>query len=305
MVRRRQNSRRKPGRVRRYNGPVASSRLRTTVHRSGLANGGFLTLYRIVSGLLPLGDKTLQKVFEIAFNFIAQKLSSVNYYTGAYSQILLTPGTFLRESPLLATDTSGSFTFPAHPVSLKWMKIKLINTVEYAIRPGRWAAVIIPFREIHDADHYKVITDKLSFEEVAAMPFSQVRSAREDLVLMYRMRGAADYCARPRELTESVALLYIVWDDSARPANSMKETFTGSDFSCNVELAAGMQPHVLFGPRRRVTYPSDTFNVKCLTLGDKVRLHHPDGRVEFQSIYDDEFDMCADPQIDGLSLGDA
>ncbi|KAF5292488.1 hypothetical protein FQA39_LY14035 [Lamprigera yunnana] len=169
----------------------------------------YLPLIRTILTCLPF---TSSGIFDLVFNYIIASLSQVKNYIGAFAMFGVTPGSLLVNSPLLAKDTSGTFSFPSYPVKVKHLRLKLIDTTQAQERSGRWAAVFIPYREPHDANHYTTKLKDLTFAELVSMPAAVSGPCLKQLVINYRMRDLTDYCSRPRELAEEIGVVMIIWD---------------------------------------------------------------------------------------------
>lgn len=245
-----------------------------------------LSMARVILSSLPFsGSNLILKLFDFGFNLIAKTLANNKYMTGAYGIFGITPGSLLVNSPLLAKIATG-FSFPSHPVKMQFIKISVVNTAPVAARTGRWAAVYIPYREVHDSKHYESVKD-FTFNEVCAMPHSKSGPVTSPLTFNYRMRDKTDYCARPREITEEIGLFLVIWDsNSANPTAA----FDNSSFNCEVEISGRCTPHVIFGPAHRVNFLETDLDIKARTKGDSVRIHHECGRVELKSLTGD-FEM--------------
>lgn len=232
---------------------------------------GYQQVRRILTAALPILSGTTQlailTIFDLAFNLYKLTVAAKDYYPGAYCMYKLTPGCLVKQSPLLAKN-GAKFSFPGHPVSLKFISCIMHATVSMSSYVGKWTAVFIPFIENHDDSHYSDLIDKLTFDEIAAMPNAVSGPTFNDLRLMYRFKDRTAYCARPRELSEAIGLLIVAWDNQARDSPSDKPV--NSQFNCEFELTAGFLPHVIFGPQHRVDYPASTFRPICLTDGTKA-----------------------------------
>lgn len=228
---------------------------------------GIMKLVRIALGCLPINNVAISSLFDIAFNLVKTVLAQKNYYNGAYAMFKITPGCLVANSPLLAK-IDGGYSFPGYPISIKWLRVHLRNTTRNAERAGRWSAVLIPFREVHDDKHYGDVIKRLTFEEASVMPYAKVADARRDITLFFRMRDRTMYCARPRELNEPIAVVVVFWDVGSR--DNIMEAPTNSAFNCELEFTAMSLPHVTFGPQHRIAYKDDVFKVPCLTTGDDV-----------------------------------
>lgn len=252
---------------------------------------GAMRVARIASALLPIKDlPDYVKLAQVIFNFIVSKIGGSSYYRGAYSMVNITPGALVYNSPLLAKDTSGKYTFPGYPIQMKWINIKILNTTQHQERSGRWAAVFIPFRELHDKDHYTKVLENFTYSEVASMPYARSASSGQPINIHYKMRSLADYCARPRELGEEIGVLFMVWDHPGRGKDQISTAFTNTEFSCDIEFSAGLVPHVIFGSQHRIVYEPSVFDVKCLTNGKVSRVHDGD-LVYFVSNQETDFEM--------------
>lgn len=265
---------------RRYN----RSQRRNTVIRAGGVTSQlpFLTYLRFVRtaiSMLPTSTATgLIKLLDFAFDLIANVIAEKNYYTGAQSVIGVSPAALLSNSPLLAKVQNG-YSFPGFPVSVTYISFRIKNTTKLSEHSGRWAAVFIPYREVHDASHYKKLMN-ITYPELCAMPYSKSGAATTDLIITYRMRDKTNYCARPREITEEIGLLTVVWDSTARDGQLVTKAFTNNDFNCEIEIVGGCRPHVIFGPQHRNTYNETQFALRSITSGKEVRLHHENGHIE-------------------------
>lgn len=227
---------------------------------------------------------SLLSVFDVAFNLVYKILKTTNQNVGAFAMFGVTPANLLVNSPYLAKIDSTSYSFPGHPVSMKHLKIRLRNTTKASEFSGRWAAVFIPYREEHDSTHYEKILADLSFTETVAMPYAQSDTADKDLVISYRMRDRSAYCARPREITEEIGIIYVIWDIGSR--DSFTDKLTNSSFNCEIELQGGCIPHEIFGPGHRVQFASDKFKIRSVTTGELARVHYPDGTVRHLRLSD-------------------
>lgn len=132
-------------------------RVQGTSVSSRLQNySGFIRLIRVATTTLPLPDslKDFARLIDIALNLYARVVKSVSYYVGANAMFTISPACLLVNSPLLAKDSNNSYSFPSHPVSMKYLTIRLRNTTQISEHSGRWAAVFITYREEHDSRHY-------------------------------------------------------------------------------------------------------------------------------------------------------
>lgn len=241
----------------------------------------FMRLMRIIIASLPLDDG-LQSLFDVIFNYIIKQVTgqkeAVDYFTGAYCIFKITPGILLSMSPLLAESADG-YSFPGYPVSVRYVGMTIVNTSKMSEKSGRWAAVFIPYREIHDDKNIPATLQKLTFQQVCAMPHAISAPANVALKIHFKMRDRTMYCARPRELTEPIGICAVFWDTS-RDKDIMKKSFDNSLFSCEINMYAGCLPHVIFGPDHRKNYPASTFTIPTLTNGE-ARIHQEDGNVLF------------------------
>lgn len=83
----------------------------------------------------------------------------------------VTSGSLFFQSLLLAKNGT-LYSFPGYPVSVKHIGFWIINTARFQDHIGKWAAVFIPYRELHDDSHFTKVLQKLTFTEVAAMPYA-------------------------------------------------------------------------------------------------------------------------------------
>lgn len=229
---------------------------------------GYQQVRRILTASLPFvitgKTITLLNIFDLAFNLFKLTVDKQDYFTGAYCIYKITPGCLVKQSPLLA-QSGTNYTFPGHPVSIKFISFIIHSTASLGSYAGKWAAVFIPFLEMHDDSHYSTVITSLTFDEISAMPHAVVGPTFTDLRIMYRMRDRTAYCARPRELKESIGLVVVAWDNQARDSPDAKPL--NSQFNCEFELTAGFQPHVIFGPQHRVEHAEKVFKPICLTDG--------------------------------------
>lgn len=269
--------------------PFRRFRTITSSRNGGSSNFlGYMNFARTLISSLPVsGLSKILALFDFAFNLIISTLATNNYYRGAYSMFGITPAALLVNSPLLA-QTNGGLSFPGYPVSMKWLKFRITSTTKNAEKSGRWAAVYIPYIELHDADHYTKVIKDLTYAEVVSMPHSKSGTANKDLHIMYRMNDKTAYCARPREITEDIGLLYIIWDTSS--SDSFANAPVNSVFNCEIEVQGGCVPHVIFGPTHRTEYALEKFKLHAITQGDSARYHHEDGTIEHILLAD--ADMC-------------
>lgn len=251
----------------------------------------WLQMFRMILPALPIAKAT-SSIFDMLFNYVISALSNANYYTGAYGMFEITPASILYNSPLLAK-TDGGYSFPGYPVSVKYLTMRIRNTTRRSEHSGKWAAVLIPYREEHDSKHYETL-QSLTFDEMCSMPHAVNSTADKDLVLSYKMRNKIEYCARPREITEPIAVVMIQWDQRVRP--DLTKQPTASDFTCEIEVKGGCVPHVLFGPRHRSSYDDKDFNIKAITKGI-ARVHDQEGNVTFQRLEDLEI-----PSLESLEM---
>lgn len=251
---------------------------------AGTANSGigYLKLGRMLISTLPIKDVAVKALFNVLFNLIVWTIGKTSYGVGAYAMFGVGPGALLKNSPLVAKDTGGKFSIPGHPVSMKWISFKIRNTTKMSEHSGRWAAVFIPYRELHDKTHYQSLMANMSFTDIAAMPYAKVAIGDQDIFLMYRMKDRTAYCARPREVDEEIGIVFIAWDNSSRNATVITSALENSDFNCEIEMNGGCVPHVIFGPNHRVLRSVSDFEVRSVTQAE-VRLHKQ-GRVELISL---------------------
>lgn len=132
----------------------------------------------ILRGTTPAPIKIIG-LFDLAFNLLVQAFGGNNYYQGAICSFKITPGCLVFQSPLLAKN-STRYSFPGYPVSIKYINILCKTTVAMGQYIGKWAAVFIPFRELHDDSHYKTLLS-MTFAEVAAMPYAKTANTFTDL----------------------------------------------------------------------------------------------------------------------------
>lgn len=227
----------------------------------------YLRFARSLTAYLPV-SKEIKTIFNFGFDYIIQKVANKDYYTGAMSMFAITPASLLYNSPLLAKSTAG-YSFPGYPVAVKWLTIKIQNVTKLSERLGRWCAVFIPYLEIHDSKHYVTKLASMSYEDVVAMPHAKMAPAYQDIILNYRMNDRTAYCARPRELSEEIGIVVIMWN--ALALDKYEQEFQPSTFECEVEVIGGVKPHVIFGPKHRTDYPEKTFNVVSKT-GDSCQI---------------------------------
>lgn len=248
-------------------------------------NAGLITtlrFLRVVLSSLPIsGITTLTALFDFGFNLFAKTIGQQKSILGAYGMIGITPGSVLNNSPLLAEIGGGRYSFPGYPVSMRNLRIVLRNTTQMQERAGKWAAVLVPYRENHDAAHYTEALKTLTFQQLASMPHARSATANRNLIISYTMRDRTNYCARPRELGEEIAVLFVAWDNSARDDTGLKTNFTNSSFNCEIELTGRCSPHPVFGAHHRVEYPATTFNIVAKTKGDTVRVEEEPGVFRF------------------------
>lgn len=283
--------------IRQFRRGMSTNRRRVVLSKSKDHNTiGYMKLVRMILTSLPIdGLSDLTTLFDVAFDYIAKVLSTKTYNVGSYCMFTLSPADLLYNSPLLAQNGSN-FTFPGYPVSVKWISLKLICTTQNSERSGRWAAVLIPYRELHDASHYKQVLNSLTYDEVAAMPHSKSAPVRQNITLTFTMRDKTMYCARPREISEDIAVVLVVWDTGAR------STFTSlpdnTVFNCEIAAQGGILPHPIFGPRHRVSYNASIFAINSITKGNQKRIHYEDGRIEFEELIANDFERL---EIDNVN----
>lgn len=261
-------------RLRRYRGSASVA----VTTASSLVS--FMRVVRTILAALPLvtgansSITSLIGIFDVSFNFIKSVMGGVDYYNGAYAMFLIRAGSLMMNSPLMAGNATN-LSFPGYPISVRWLRLRLRNTSSNAERAGRWAAVFIPFREMHDPTHYeKVLKNGVTFEEVSSMPYARVSDARVDLNINFAMRDKTMYCARPRELTEGLGVVIVCWDTGSR--DDFSKHVTNSMFNCEIELEAGCIPHPIFGPRHRVTFVAKEIDISSITDGTSVLVNNLD-----------------------------
>lgn len=115
------------------------------------------------------------------------------------------------------------------------LNLKIRNTTKLSEHSGRWAAVFIPYIEEHDAFHYTKVLAELTLAEVAAMPYAQSSTANRTLNLTYRMRDSSAYCARSREMDESIGVCFFIWDSYDR--DDLQPKPASSTFSCEIDAS--------------------------------------------------------------------
>lgn len=262
--------------------PTRGNRYSLTVQRRGSIIS-FLPLMRTILTCIPM-DSALKKTFDVVFNLISRAINQTNNYVGAYAMFGVQAGALLINSPLLAPDSNGKYTFPGYPVRVKYINFILRDTTQAQERSGRWAAVFVPYREEHDSGHYANKLASLTYQELAAMPYAVSGTCLKPLRLSFRMRDPSDYCSRPRELAEELGVVMIIWDTGSR--DDFTKKMDNTSFNCEIDVTGGCVPHVIFGPTHRVSYPADTFKIRSLTSG-ATRIHHEDGRIEFRHESDD------------------
>lgn len=267
---------RKKNKVARF--PSGRARINTVVTR-GSVTIGFLKLFRLAITTLPI-DGALKSAFDVVFNLIYKTIATVNNNTGAFAMFGVTPGCMMLNSPYLAVN-GAKYSFPGHPVSMKYINVVLRNTTKRSEFSGRWAAVLIPYREGTDKTSYQSILKDLTFAQTVAMPYARSATADRDMSLCFRMRDKTNFCARPRQLTDEIAVVYVIWDTAAR--DSFVDKLTNSSFNCEIELHGGCIPHEIFGPQHRVDFDSDAFKIRSITDGSTVRVHDEGGRVSHVS----------------------
>lgn len=257
-------------------GPI---RLTGVSPRNSLATAAsYVRVARFVITSLPVsGASTFSSLVDVMFNLYKSVIQSVSYYVGAYSMFKITPACLFRNSPLLAKDTSGIYTFPGHPVSIRDINFVFRNTTQISEHAGRWAVVFIPYREEHDDKNYIKVLQNLTFPETASMPHARIASATEDIRISFRMKDRTAYCARPRELTEAIGVVYIIWDNLRGTDTENQSAFTNTNFNCEIDITAGASPHVIFGPQHRVAFQATDFDIPAITNGKQIRAHTPTG----------------------------
>lgn len=239
----------------------------------------YMRFARMLTSSLPVTNLKVLALFDLAFNLVSSLLSSTKYYTGAYCVFELSAGSLINQSPLLAKN-GVKYSFPGYPISIKWLDLKIRNTTKQSELSGRWAAVFIPYREEHDGKHYAEIVNKLTYFEVATMPHSVSGQGLSTLRIHFEMRDPTMYCSRPRELSEAIGLVTVVWDTSS--TDTLRSMPVNSMFCCEIDVNGGCQSHPIFGPSHRVDYDEKVFKIRSLTNGEVERVHHPDGSVRFE-----------------------
>lgn len=234
---------------------------------------------------LPAQAQILKVIYNVFLSYV-QLLSTVKSYVGCICSFELTPGSLLKESPLLAQLTQNTYSFPAIPVKVRHIKIRVTCTTRMDNRMGKWAAVYIPYRELHDAGKYSETVKNLTFAELCQMPNARSGNCSQDLVINFRARDRSDYCARARELTEPIGILTVAWENYDRTETEYEKAFDNTDFSCEFEISGTVDPLVVFGPSHRSKFASSTFEPKPVTTSDKALTILNDGRRFYGS--DDE-----------------
>lgn len=215
----------------------------------------------------PLADASLMLVlYDVALSLISILTSKT--YVGSICAFELTPGSLLRESPLLAKIDSNNYSFPSRPIKVKNISIRITNTTAFGQRIGKWAAVYVPYREEHDAEKYSKNLKTLTYGEICQMPYARSGNCSQDLVLNFRNRNLADYCSRARELSEAIGALVVVWENYDRNESDYKTAFTNTDFSCEFELSGIVEPLVVYGPAHRSEYAKEVFQPKKITYSE-------------------------------------
>lgn len=246
------------GRQRRQN-KQQRKRLRYPLRRTSLARPNpaisWLSFARTLITSLPVNNAS-KTFFDILFNVIELTVGSITVKAGAYSAFQVTPGCLMKYSPYLAKDSNGTFTFPGHPIRVLDLRVKILPVTKMSERQGKWAAVFIPYKELHDAKSYQTV-QKMDFTEVSAMPYAVSNLANKNLFLTYKFRNPYDYCSRPRELNEAIGLIFIVWDASSRNDNT--SDLDGGLFGCEIEIYGTCKPYPIFSSIHRVAYESKVF----------------------------------------------
>lgn len=278
-------NRRRKNRTKRRKPPVMSRvQAKATIKNTSGTSLFMRTLIVLTAGMpIAVADipTTILSAFSMYFNYYKYFVDNIHYYAGAYCQFKITPGCLLRQSPLLAVD-GEKYTFPGYPVSVRYVSITIKNTAAIFEYVGKWAAVYIPYLEAHDDKHYKDKIADLSFAEVAAMPYAKTGLSKQPLRINYRMRDKSAYCSRPRQLSDAIGVVIIVWDNLTRDHPTEKPI--NSQFNCEIELRSGTQPHVIFGPQHRVSYASSVFEPIRLTDGNVELVVGDDGSREFHQV---------------------
>lgn len=181
-----------------------------TATRLGATPIGLIKSAVTLISSLPVAGSSISSIFDFGYNLIKIALRAKNYYTGAFATFAITPGSLLASSPLLAKDTTGAYSFPGYPISLKRISFMIRNTTQLSMHSGRWGAAFLPYRELHDATHYKNNIKNLTFKELATMPHSRVASGLQNITISFPVRDRTAYYARPRELNEEVGLVFII-----------------------------------------------------------------------------------------------
>lgn len=176
-------------------------------------------------------------------------LTTQSTKVGSICVFKITPGSLLKQSPLLAKISSEKYSFPAFPVKIKHMTIRLTNTTQMSNKVGKWAAVYIPFREEHDTNKYDNTLKTMIYPELCAMPNARSGNCNQDLVISYRARNQSDYCNRARELHEPVGILTFIWENYDR--DDYSKDFQNSDFSCEFEISGEVAPMITLGSNHR------------------------------------------------------
>lgn len=256
---------------------------------------GWLPFARNLLATLPV-DQQLKTLFNIMFSIITWTVGQTTVQAGAYAAFEITPGSVLKYSPLLAEDSNGQFSFPGHPVRMRSLSMKVCPTSKLSERQGKWAAVFIPYRELHDSTHYTTIS-KLDFVDVAAMPHAVTHTANRPIQINFKFRNQSEYCSRPRELKEAIGLLYIVWDSSSR-ANPT-EGIDGGLFGCEIELVGECQPYTIFGATHRVKFNPKVFEPPALNSSRYRNTNFDTGKITF---YNDPSELDGDdPDADDFT----
>lgn len=263
-------------------GPKAKkilSRPRQSPFGSSIIN--YLSAARSVIGGLPI-DSAYKTYFNIFFNIISFLNGATREYRGAYAMFTIDAACMLKDSPLAANiKSTKQISFPAYSVKMKWLNIHLVNTTANSERSGRWAAVFFPYRELHDSRKFSTLLKDLTFQEVSSLPYSRVASCRDSIGINFRMRDPTMYCAQPREITEDLGVVFVIWDGNNDSPTALPPS---SAFNCELELKAGMKPLMLFGPNRRQEYKEIEFDMHCITDGSKVRVHLPCGNIVYEPL---------------------
>lgn len=219
--------------------------------------------------LLPKQADIMKVIYNVFLSYV-QLLTKVKSYVGCLCSFEVTPGSLLKDSPLLATISQSVYSFPAIPVKTRHIKIRITNTTKLENRAGKWAAVYIPYRELHDAGKYSDELLKTTYSEMCQMPNAKSGNCNQDLVVNYRPRDKSDYCARARELDETIGILAVAWECYDRLEEDYAKAFDNTEFSCEFEISGTIDPLVTFGPKHRKEYSASVFEPKPVTKSEKA-----------------------------------